>query len=153
MNENLDLVAYCGLYCGACSFKLTVDERERAHVLSLPPRYDKAKAEELDPCPGCRNEAAACGSDPCEIRACARARGISHCGECREVPCDLLSAFAGDGAPHHAGVLEDLRRLSEMGSAAWLAEQESLWACACGARRSWYLSECPRCRRAFRDHL
>ena len=149
MDTNVGMVAYCGLYCGACSFKLAVDDAERAHVLSLPTRYDKAKEAELEACPGCRGESAANGDDPCEIRSCARARGLAHCGLCADFPCDCIALFAGDGAPHHADTVANLRRLNEVGAAAWLAEQEARWMCSCGARRSWYLRECPKCGSAL----
>ena len=153
MSTDLGLIAYCGLYCGACSFKLTVDENERAHVLSLPARYDKAKEAELEPCPGCRNEPASSGDDPCEIRSCARTRGLEHCGSCAEFPCSVITAFAADGTPHHGQTLENLRRLGEAGNATWLAEQQARWTCTCGTRRSWYLRKCPQCGGHVEDHL
>jgi hypothetical protein len=145
MSADLDLLAYCGLYCGACSFKLAFDENDRAHVRAMPPRYDKAKETELEACPGCRSEPAVDGDDSCKIRSCARSRGLEHCGSCAEFPCSILSAFANDGVPHHSETLGNLRRLREVGEAAWLAEQRARWTCACGARRSWYLRDCSRC--------
>ena len=153
MNRDLDLLAYCGLYCGACSFKLTVDDAERAHVMSLPARYDKAKEAELEACPGCRGEATACAADPCKIRACARTRGLTHCGLCAEFPCSILSAFANDGVPHHGETLGNLKRLREVREEAWLAEQRERWTCSCGTRRSWYLRDCPSCRSGLEGHL
>lgn len=51
-----ELVAYCGLYCGACG------------------RYRKGK------CPGCRkNEKAAW----CSVRQCGIANGHDSCADCR----------------------------------------------------------------------
>ncbi len=153
MSSALDLIATCGLYCGACSFKLAVDENDRAHVRAMPARYEKAKEAELEACPGCRGEATACDADPCKIRACARTRELVHCGPCADFPCGILSAFANDGVPHHGETLGNLKRLREVGEEAWLAEQRARWTCACGARRSWYLRECPKCARTLTDHL
>jgi hypothetical protein len=153
MHGNLDLIAYCGLYCGACSFKLAVDENDRAHVLSLPDRYEKAKQAELETCPGCRNEVVAANGDPCKTRACARARAFDHCGVCPDFPCDALSAFAGDGVPHHGQTLENLRRIRDVGTASWLSEQEAQWTCSCGAKRSWYVDRCPKCGARLPGHL
>jgi hypothetical protein len=147
MTSALDLIATCGLYCGACSFKLAVDENNRAHVRATPARYDKAKEAELEACPGCRGEATACGADPCKIRACARERELAHCGLCAKFPCSVLSAFANDGVPHHGETLGNLKRLREVGEAAWFTEQRARWTCACGAKLSWYLRECPKCDR------
>jgi len=57
METNLQLLSYCGLYCGAC------------------PSYKKAK------CPGCAaNEKAKW----CKIRTCNIMKGISSCAECDE---------------------------------------------------------------------
>ena len=153
MSTDLGLIATCGLYCGACSFKLTVDENERAHVLSLPSRYDKAKEAELEACPGCRNESTSNGDDPCKIRSCARARGLEHCGSCAEFPCAVISAFAADGVPHHGQTIENLQRLGEVGTLAWLAEQKARWTCSCGAKLSWYLCGCPKCGSHLPHHL
>jgi hypothetical protein len=153
MKDDLRLLAYCGLFCGACSFKLAVDENERAHVRSLPARYDKAKEAELQACPGCRSEPTADGDDPCAIRSCARTRGLEHCGACALFPCGAMSEFAADGVPHHGQTLENLRRLGDVGTPAWLAEQRERWTCACGAKRSWYIDTCPKCGVHLPNHL
>jgi hypothetical protein len=153
MDKNLDLIAFCGLYCGACSFKLAVDEDERAHVLSLPARYDKAKEVALETCPGCRHELTRSDEDSCKIRSCARTRAFDHCGACPEFPCSTISAFATDGVPHHGQTLENLRRLVDVGAPAWVAEQATRWACTCGAKRSWYIDACPKCGAHLSSHL
>ena len=153
MDSALDMIATCGLFCGACSFKLAFDENDRAHVRAMPARYEKAKEDELEACPGCRGEAPACDADPCKIRACARTRGLTHCGLCAEFPCSILSAFANDGVPHHSETLGNLKRLREVGEEAWLAEQRTRWICSCGARLSWYLRDCPSCRSGPEGHI
>lgn len=52
-----ELVAYCGLYCGAC------------------PRYRK------DKCPGCHDNAKATW---CKIRSCNIEHGYQSCADCQE---------------------------------------------------------------------
>jgi hypothetical protein len=37
------LIAYCGLYCGACSFQVAYETEDRKHIDSMPSRYDKYK--------------------------------------------------------------------------------------------------------------
>lgn len=54
---NSELVACCGLYCGACS------------------RYLKEK------CPGCRENA---GAGWCKVRSCCSERSLSSCADCAE---------------------------------------------------------------------
>jgi len=59
ITANKSLVAFCGLYCGACGAYL----RER--------------------CPGCAgNEKASW----CRIRACCKEKGILSCADCTEFP-------------------------------------------------------------------
>ncbi len=57
MEPDLQLISYCGLYCGACS------------------SYKKGK------CPGCvANEKASW----CKVRTCNMKKGINSCAECDE---------------------------------------------------------------------
>ena len=55
---NKDLVAFCGLYCGAC----------RAYL--------------REKCPGCHENAKA---GWCKLRACCMDQGFLSCAECKEV--------------------------------------------------------------------
>jgi hypothetical protein len=52
-----ELVAYCGLYCGACR------------------RYLREK------CPGCHDNA---GATWCKVRLCCLENGYASCADCRE---------------------------------------------------------------------
>ena len=54
-----NLVAYCGLYCGACG------------------AYRRAR------CPGCHENQKATW---CKVRACCRENGFSTCADCKEFP-------------------------------------------------------------------
>lgn len=141
---NNDLVAYCGLYCGACSFKMAHDESEPLHVTSMPSKYDEQKDKPLQFCPGCRLDNQ-CGD--CAIRECAIGKHVTHCGQCSSFPCEKLSAFGGDSVPHHGECINNLHELGETGTPDWLEKQQKRWTCECGARLSWYLKECPRCGR------
>lgn len=138
-------IAYCGLNCEACSFRVAALTRDAAHLDSLPDRYAKAKRTpiaELELCPGCKAEGC---SDSCPMQKCAAERGFSTCAECAEMPCEKLIAFSSDGVPHHACVIKNLNRIRKAGEEAFALEQQALWTCSCGARRSWYLSECAAC--------
>jgi hypothetical protein len=57
IRESVDLVAYCGLYCGAC------------------------KAYLKETCDGCRRNERATW---CKIRSCGIVKGISSCADCDE---------------------------------------------------------------------
>ncbi len=143
-----DTIAYCGLYCGACSFRIAAEAGDRSHIEAMPPVYDAVKALPLERCPGCRRENLCTAGSPCAIRECARGRGIEHCGECDAFPCRLLRAFASDGKPHHGQAIRNLEELAKLGEPAWLALMKKRWTCpACGAPQSWYLRTCQSCGR------
>ncbi len=38
-----ELIAYCGLYCGACSFKVAFEEQNREHLMRMPAKYEYLK--------------------------------------------------------------------------------------------------------------
>lgn len=138
-------IAYCGLNCDACCFRVAALERDPTHLENIPERYAWAKAvpiEELELCPGCKQDEE---PKPCPMRDCAKPRGYSTCAECPEMPCEKLSAFCGDAAPHHAAVIENLKRIREIGEEKWAKEQELKWTCGCGRRLSWYRAECMEC--------
>ena len=65
--------AYCGTYCGVCTFK------EAVH------------------CPGCQ----ACAGRPfwgeCSMALCCIDKGLEHCGHCGELPCETLEAAFHNG--------------------------------------------------------
>ena len=41
-----ELIAYCGLYCGACSFKLAYDENDKEPVLLTKANFLKKKSNQ-----------------------------------------------------------------------------------------------------------
>ena len=137
-----NLIAFCGLYCGACSFRVAAQDNDRRHLQDMPAKYDAYKDAPMDVCPGCRQESR---DGRCAIRDCARERGLMHCGQCSDFPCPRIRSFNDDGVPHHAASVSNLARLTEVGEEAWLREQERYWTCACGTRISWYRKECGRC--------
>lgn len=133
--HNKDLLAYCGLYCGACSFKVAYDENDRQHLTNLPSKYDQYKAGDLQFCPGCKLDNQ-CGE--CAIRNCARDNKLSHCGDCKAFPCDRLVAFNGDGIPHHSVAISNLKTINKIGEDSWLSQQEKKWTSIDGKKISWY---------------
>ncbi len=134
-----ELIAYCGLYCGACSFRLAAQENDRNHITNMPSYYDKFKNNPLEYCPGCRLENK-CGE--CQIRDCAINKNYNHCDECPDLPCDKIINFNNDGKPHHSAVLSNLKLLKEIGEQNWLEYMNKKWTCHCGAKTSWYYKSC-----------
>ena len=134
MRKNL---TKCGLYCGACSSMLLYDKSMGDKDL-----VDYELDYEDSPCAGC-----ASGANPnCEFILCNLAHGTECCAFCEEFPCDMISKFSRDEWAHHIDVLDNLKRIREIGTDAWLREQEKQWSCpSCGSRTHWYQSKCTHC--------
>jgi hypothetical protein len=142
-----DLTGYCGLFCGACSFKVAFDEQDRSHLAGLPGKLSEYAGAPLQFCPGCRSDDSLC--DECGIRECARAHALEHCGLCAEFPCSRIKKFSEDGLPHHSEVIGNLELLKELGEGEWLRRQRERWTCECGVKGSWYLEACAKCGKVF----
>jgi hypothetical protein len=144
MADRSELLAVCGLYCGACYHHLA-SFPESEHLLEEAAR--QGRTLEGFTCHGCRSDVLYIhpGCARCAIRACAGGRGALHCGLCTEFPCARLEDFRGDGHIHHLDVLDSLASLKEKGPDRWLAEQEQRWTCECGTKFSWYETICRNC--------
>lgn len=105
--ENVELVAYCGLYCGACGAYL----KER--------------------CDGCHeNEKAAW----CKIRICCKRKNIASCAECKDfsnaLDCrkfnNLMSKVFGLlFKSDRAGCIRQIQELGLQGHAKKMAQLKS----------------------------
>jgi hypothetical protein len=132
MAEDLEWVAYCGLYCGLCA--------ERSRIPARAIALLEAMAEEGWPywgdsvpgfhkfweflqtlaeggCPGCR---AGGGHPECPIRVCTRERGLQLCSQCIDFPCVHIETLAC----RYPTLLADNRRLQTVGLEQWLSEQQ-----------------------------
>ena len=143
-SERRLLLGVCGLYCGAC-YHCCSSLPGGEHLLQRAARQGKSPEEFA--CRGCRSDTLYIhpGCAQCKLRACADERGVLHCGDCDEFPCERLEAFRDDGRVHHRDVIANLEDLRARGADQWLAEQEARWTCACGAGFSWYETVCQRC--------
>lgn len=149
--EQEELVAPCGLFCGACSIRLA-GKRGDANLLNQIAEVLTAQqghpiqAKDLA-CDGClSNEAVAIVCRDCELRACALKRGFRHCSGCPDSPCKALMEFSEDGLPHHGEVLENIQRQRTIGLNSWTEEQRRRWRCPkCGGDVDWYSGQCYEC--------
>jgi hypothetical protein len=120
---------------------------ERGEVEKLLEKEEAAEytVEQLT-CRGCRTDVTASWCTDCEMRLCARDRGVAFCCDCDDYPCELNKRFQVDEHPHHTPVLKNLEAIREGGAAAWLAAQLERWKCpSCGARSTWYDEACASC--------
>jgi len=137
----------CGLYCGACR---VVQCNEDGTVEALAKEWGM-EPEQLV-CHGCKTDVLASFCRDCVFKSCAAEKGIEHCSECGEFPCEQLLAFRDDDFAHHSAVVRNSETMRTMGLPAWLEHERARWSCPeCGTRFWWYLKTCTSCGAALRD--
>lgn len=93
--RNKDLMAPCGLYCGACGVYIATRDNNEKFKAIMGNLYG-TKPEETE-CHGCMQ------NDPqkklysfckiCDIRNCVRTGGYYSCHQCGQWPCDVIKKF------------------------------------------------------------
>ncbi len=145
------LVAVCGLYCGACPMYLATQSKDEEKQKALLKQFSgspiKLKMEDIlcDGCIGNGRVASFCRN--CAMRTCPDDKqGVTRCSDCRDFPCSRITEFNNDGMPHHGEVLNNLRKIKEMGIQKWAKYDEERWKCPkCKSPIAWYDSKCPQC--------
>ncbi len=158
--KNQDLVAVCGLYCGACSiYRATQDgneEKLKDFAQGLSARTGKNFTVDDVLCDGCLTRGRLdlwCRN--CQIRICPELKaGRVRCSDCEELPCSRLTSFQNDGMKHHLEIVDNLKNLQEAGIERWAAQEEKRWTCPlCNASLAWYDAACPGCQTPRPDEL
>lgn len=137
------LAGYCGLYCGTCGVykgrivaKIAADFREliAAHEFAeWVPKYEKIDFSfdefqkgvkffsNQERGPYCQTPCQQDGGVPfCEIRPCAREKGVAICFECEEFPCRLFSPFL----KRHPEIVDEEKKFKELGMERWVESLE-----------------------------
>ena len=93
--RNKDLMAPCGLYCGACGVYIATRDGNEKFKTIMANLYG-TKPEDTE-CLGCMQP------DPpkkiygycriCPIRDCVKSKGYYSCHQCEEWPCDMVKNF------------------------------------------------------------
>jgi len=135
---------YCGLNCRACPV-MGANERDDGNWITETAKAWDRSPEDLK-CSGCKSSVRASFCTDCRMRACAMEKGLEFCMECGDYPCDAISAFRNDDAPHHSAVFLNLAAIREQGVDAWLESEKTRWSCSkCGTRFYWYSGTCESC--------
>jgi hypothetical protein len=133
---SLDLVTYCGLYCGLCAQRGRIPKQASQLQQSLhnegfddfyqyvPEMKDKfpvfwrflGNLSTFD----CRCRNGSGGPPDCKIRECARRKGTAVCPKCDKYPCEHIESLA----EHYPTLIQDGKRLQKVGLKEWIAEQE-----------------------------
>lgn len=113
--EGKNIIAYCGIDCNACPAYVATqndDEVLRAKTAKEWSALYKAErtVEDIN-CDGCPNDSgrlfAYCGA--CEVRRCAREKGVATCAVCPDYSCARLDEFCAL-MPTARELLEELRK-------------------------------------------
>ena len=155
-----NLVATCGLYCGACPIYLDSqsksDQKTKEFMQQLGSKQTNIKREDFQ-CDGCLGKGALVSfCAKCNIRSCAEGKKIAHCSECSEFPCPRISDFNNNYGKllHHSEVLANLNQLRQKGIKEWAKLEEERWQCPkCGNRLGWYDKACSKCGTARSSRL
>jgi len=93
--RNRNLMAPCGLYCGACGVYIATRDKNEKFRTVMGNLYG-TKPEETE-CLGCMQP------DPpmklysfcktCTMRSCVKSRGYYSCHQCKEWPCNKIENF------------------------------------------------------------
>jgi hypothetical protein len=152
------LVAPCGLYCGACPMFLASREKDEKKVQVLLQQFSIRGAGipenmQCDGCIGGGRIASFCRM--CAMRDCAeKTKKVTRCADCSDFPCSKITKFNNDGMLHHAEVLENCRKLKEVGIKEWAKREEERWRCPqCRANIAWYDKACSQCGAKRSDKL
>lgn len=129
----MELVTYCGLYCDLCAARTRIPRRAAALRSAMTeegwtfwgqsiPGFTEfwSFLEGLssgEGCPGCR---AGGGYSGCQIRVCARERGLELCSQCPDFPCEYVDALAAK----YPTLVADNVRMKAVGLEQWLIEQK-----------------------------
>ena len=61
-------------------------------------------------CERCRGMVDKCWTSDCHLRTCATEQGLKYCFECNNFVCEKLVEFAKQAPPHHANIIENLKK-------------------------------------------
>ncbi len=160
--KNTDLMAPCGLYCGACGIYIATrdgNEKFRAIMGNL---YG-TKPEETA-CLGCmqadppKQLYAWCGA--CKIRDCVKSKGYYSCHQCAEWPCNEIENF-----PLATGLRVIKRAIPKWrekvaehgdkeGSIEWAREECERYHCSsCGSPLFRGAQRCRACKKDVAEEL
>ena len=124
---------YCGLYCENCAVKAKIgpaaktlyDEMTKAgfdEIVHFIPGGDGfwpflKNMVENGLCPSCREGG---GNPRCQVRVCAKEKGVEMCASCENYPCEKFKDFF----KNYPMLERDNAVLREQGMDAWSLRQE-----------------------------
>lgn len=145
MEIKKEMVPPCGLYCGVCGIMYATRDDNPKLRERLAPVYG-LKPEEIY-CEGClaEDDKVFFYCRVCPIKSCTQEKGYEGCHQCDDFPCEHIENF-----PIPVGkkvIMRAVPRWREMGTEAWVEEEEKRYVCPhCGARLFRGAQRCRECR-------
>lgn len=150
--------SYCGLFCGACEI---MSAYRRSLRTGIPPAWEDLPETLRDNigeaeirCRGCKSDTVFSGCARCDVRACARKKGVDYCVHCADYPCATIRAMERDLAglsermPHTKAIIANLSVIGRIGGERWIRAERERWSCGhCGHPTTWYATVCEACGR------
>ncbi|MCK9332428.1 MAG: DUF3795 domain-containing protein [Candidatus Cloacimonetes bacterium] len=139
MKDSSEYLCYCGLYCKMCSLVNGLPQQAQQLFETMKEdgwesfgKYEYPDFEAfwkvLDflkhkdkTCALCQG---GCGDPSCEIRICAQNKHLAVCAFCDEFPCAKLESLF----KAYPFIMENNKRIRDIGIEAWLIEQDNLVA-------------------------
>jgi len=144
LSSNKELVAACGIYCGACGIYLATQENDNEKMLQYAVVLNQTFEETF--CDGCgaKSKSLHCFKK-CTFINCKRKNGVDFCIECEKFPCMSLNEFKLK-MPHRIEIIESQNRMKEIGIENWLYEMQDYFSCPrCKTINSAYHLNCRNC--------
>lgn len=159
---NKNLMASCGLYCGACGVYIATRDKNEKFKQVMGNLYGTKPEETV--CLGCMQPEPPkeiygyCNT--CSIRNCVRSKGFYSCHQCTDWPCDMIENF---GFATGRRVMKDSipgwrEKVSlfgdEKGSVEWARSVCERYHCpSCGQPLFRGAQRCRHCRSPVADDL
>lgn len=91
-------IGSCGIDCNECNAYIATqndDDQLRAETAELwSKQYNVPIKPENINCTGCNEEGAKIGHcDVCQVRKCCIDKQVANCGNCDQLPCNILNDF------------------------------------------------------------
>lgn len=160
--KNKDLMAPCGLYCGACGVYIATRDNNEKFKTIMGNLYGTKPEETV--CLGCMQAESAqtiygyCKS--CAIRNCVRAKGFYSCHQCTDWPCSMIENFSlatGRRVMNNTIPIwrEKVAKLGdEKGSIEWARSECERYHCpSCGYPLFRGAQQCRNCKAPVADKL
>ncbi|MFX0032641.1 MAG: DUF3795 domain-containing protein [Candidatus Hodarchaeota archaeon] len=90
-----EIIAYCGLLCSKCPAYIATQSNDKEALKRISKEWSSGEMnftpEELL-CDGCiSNKVIFTWCEECNIRSCARGKGLENCAYCDNYPCETLN--------------------------------------------------------------